>query len=62
MSIGFLVAQDEAMIWRGPRADPGAEQLLRQTNWLDWPDCDMPPGTGDIQLTPEPAGAHDGVR
>ena len=53
MSIGFLVAQDEAMIWRGPMATQALEQLLRQTDWkdLDYLIVDMPPGTGDIQLT-----------
>ncbi|MES1977924.1 MAG: iron-sulfur cluster carrier protein ApbC [Pseudomonadota bacterium] len=53
MSIGFLIAQDEAMIWRGPMATQALEQLLRQTNWrdLDYLIIDMPPGTGDIQLT-----------
>ena len=53
MSIGFLVAQDEAMIWRGPMATQALEQLLRQTNWkdLDYLVVDLPPGTGDIQLT-----------
>jgi len=53
MSIGFLVAPDEAMIWRGPMATQALEQLLRQTNWreLDYLIVDMPPGTGDIQLT-----------
>ena len=53
MSIGFLVDQDEAMIWRGPMATQALEQLLRQTNWkdMDYLIIDMPPGTGDIQLT-----------
>jgi len=53
MSIGFLVDKDEAMIWRGPMATQALEQLLRQTNWrdLDYLIIDMPPGTGDIQLT-----------
>ncbi|HVZ45447.1 MAG TPA: iron-sulfur cluster carrier protein ApbC [Ramlibacter sp.] len=53
MSIGFLVNQDEAMIWRGPMATQALEQLLRQTNWddLDYLIVDLPPGTGDIQLT-----------
>lgn len=53
MSIGFLVDQDEAMIWRGPMATQALEQMLRQTNWkdLDYLIVDLPPGTGDIQLT-----------
>jgi ATP-binding protein involved in chromosome partitioning len=53
MSIGFLVKPDDAMIWRGPMATQALEQLLRQTNWkdLDYLIVDMPPGTGDIQLT-----------
>ena len=53
ISIGYLVARDEAMIWRGPMATQALEQLLRQTNWadLDYLIVDMPPGTGDIQLT-----------
>ena len=53
MSIGFLVDKDEAMIWRGPMATQALDQLLRQTNWrdLDYLIIDMPPGTGDIQLT-----------
>ncbi|MDT8989465.1 iron-sulfur cluster carrier protein ApbC [Curvibacter sp. APW13] len=53
MSIGLLVAQDEAMIWRGPMAIQALDQLLRQSNWkdLDYLLIDMPPGTGDIQLS-----------
>lgn len=52
-SIGFLVEDDQAMIWRGPMATQALEQLLRQTRWqeLDYLIVDMPPGTGDIQLT-----------
>ena len=53
MSIGFLVDPSDPMIWRGPMATQALEQLLRQTNWgdLDYLIVDMPPGTGDIQLT-----------
>jgi ATP-binding protein involved in chromosome partitioning len=53
MSIGFLVEADNPMIWRGPMATQALEQLLNQTNWndLDYLIVDMPPGTGDIQLT-----------
>ena len=53
MSIGFLIEPDNPMIWRGPMATQALEQLLRQTNWreLDYLIVDMPPGTGDIQLT-----------
>ena len=53
MSIGFLVDAGDPMIWRGPMATQALEQLLRQTNWgdLDYLIVDMPPGTGDIQLT-----------
>jgi ATP-binding protein involved in chromosome partitioning len=53
MSIGFLVEPDQAMIWRGPMATQALEQLLRQTNWrdVDYLIVDLPPGTGDIQLT-----------
>jgi ATP-binding protein involved in chromosome partitioning len=53
MSIGFLVEQDNPMIWRGPMVTQALEQLLRQTHWadLDYLIVDLPPGTGDIQLT-----------
>ena len=53
MSIGFLVEPDQAMVWRGPMATQALDQLLRQTNWqdLDYLIVDMPPGTGDIQLS-----------
>ncbi len=53
MSIGFLVDAENPMVWRGPMATQALEQLLRQTNWreLDYLIIDMPPGTGDIQLT-----------
>ncbi len=53
MSIGFMVDRDDAMIWRGPMATQALDQLLRQTNWhdLDYLLVDMPPGTGDIQLS-----------
>ncbi len=53
MSVGLLTKANDAMIWRGPMATQAVEQLLRQTNWkdLDYLIVDMPPGTGDIQLT-----------
>ena len=52
-SIGFLVDEDQAMIWRGPMASQALEQLITQTRWdnLDYLIVDMPPGTGDVQLT-----------
>ena len=53
MSIGFLVDADQPMIWRGPMVTSALQQLLNQTTWqdLDYLVVDMPPGTGDIQLT-----------
>jgi len=53
MSIGFLVEEDTAMIWRGPMVMGALEQLMRDVNWgeLDILVVDMPPGTGDVQLT-----------
>ena len=53
MSIGFLVEEDTPMIWRGPMVTQALEQLLRDTNWgdLDYLIVDLPPGTGDTQLT-----------
>lgn len=53
MSIGFLVDPDQPMAWRGPMVTSALNQLLRQTLWndLDYLLVDMPPGTGDIQLT-----------
>lgn len=52
-SIGYLVSKDEAAIWRGPMAAKALSQLLNETEWpeLDYLVIDMPPGTGDIQLT-----------
>ena len=53
MSIGFLVEEDTPMIWRGPMVTQALEQLLKDTNWkdLDYLVVDLPPGTGDTQLT-----------
>ena len=53
MSIGFLIDADTPMVWRGPMVTQALEQLLKDTNWrdLDYMIVDMPPGTGDIQLT-----------
>ena len=53
MSIGFMIDVDSPMVWRGPMVTQALEQLLNQTNWddLDYLVVDMPPGTGDTQLT-----------
>jgi ATP-binding protein involved in chromosome partitioning len=53
MSMGFLVPEDTAMIWRGPMVMSAIQQLLREVDWgeLDFLIVDMPPGTGDAQLT-----------
>ena len=53
MSIGFMIKPDDPMVWRGPMVTGALQQLLEQTNWrdLDYLIVDMPPGTGDIQLT-----------
>ena len=52
-SVGVLIDPDQPMIWRGPLAVSALQQLLKQTNWkdLDYLIVDMPPGTGDIQLS-----------
>lgn len=52
-SIGYLVTDDNAMVWRGPMASKALMQMLQETLWqdLDYLVIDMPPGTGDIQLT-----------
>jgi ATP-binding protein involved in chromosome partitioning len=53
MSIGFLIDPETPMVWRGPMVTQALEQLLNDTNWreLDYLVIDLPPGTGDIQLT-----------
>jgi ATP-binding protein involved in chromosome partitioning len=53
MSIGFLVDEETPMIWRGPMVTQALQQLLHDTNWkdVDYLVVDLPPGTGDIQLT-----------
>ncbi len=53
MSIGYLIDDEQPMVWRGPMVTQALEQLLRETNWheLDYLVIDLPPGTGDVQLT-----------
>jgi ATP-binding protein involved in chromosome partitioning len=53
MSIGYLIEEDTPMIWRGPMVTQALEQLLNDTKWsgVDYLIIDLPPGTGDIQLT-----------
>jgi len=53
MSIGFMIDPDTPMVWRGPMVTQALEQLLNDTNWkdVDYLVVDMPPGTGDVQLT-----------
>ena len=53
MSIGFLIEEEQPMVWRGPMVTQALTQLLSETRWgeLDYLIVDMPPGTGDIQLT-----------
>lgn len=53
MSMGFLVTEDTPMVWRGPMVSSALQQMLNQTAWddLDYLVIDLPPGTGDIQLT-----------
>lgn len=53
MSIGFLIEEETPMVWRGPMVTQALEQLLNDTNWrdLDYLLIDLPPGTGDTQLT-----------
>lgn len=53
MSIGYLIDEESPMIWRGPMVTQALEQLLNDTNWddLDYLVIDLPPGTGDTQLT-----------
>jgi len=53
ISIGFLIDVDTPMVWRGPMVTQALEQLLKETRWrdIDYLIVDLPPGTGDIQLT-----------
>lgn len=62
-SIGFLIPEDKATIWRGPMASRALMQVINETNWpeLDVLLVDMPPGTGDIQLTMSETVKCDGA-
>jgi ATP-binding protein involved in chromosome partitioning len=53
MSMGFMVREDQAVIWRGPMLHKALTQFLQQTDWgeLDYLIIDMPPGTGDVAIT-----------
>lgn len=53
MSIGYLIEEDAPMVWRGPMLGKALQQLLQETHWpeLDYLVIDLPPGTGDVQLT-----------
>ena len=53
MSIGFLVNEDQAVVWRGPMLAKGLDGLINKTNWgdLDYLIVDFPPGTGDVQIS-----------
>jgi ATP-binding protein involved in chromosome partitioning len=63
MSIGFMLAEDTPMIWRGPMVTGAIEQMLRDVEWgeLDILVCDLPPGTGDAQLTMAQKGPLTGA-
>ena len=53
MSIGFLVNEDQAIVWRGPMLAKGLDGLINKTHWgdLDYLIVDFPPGTGDVQIS-----------
>ena len=62
-SIGFMIEEDDPMIWRGPMAAGALQQLITQTNWhdLDYLIVDMPPGTSDVFLTVFQSLPVDGI-
>ncbi len=63
MSMGYMVTEQTPMVWRGPMASGALSQMLNQTRWgeLDYLVVDMPPGTGDIQLTLSQAASLSGA-